>query len=147
MMKIVEKIVEKQNSNSTCPGVTVAFLGDSVTQGCFEIYKKTETQIETVFDKDTVLKGTLTCNWMMDCVTLDITDAKGEKVQTATAYVSRKTGQYRSFDMQEFVTVKPALIRGSVDVNALADGNCRCKVTVRLVTGEEITVRDFEFVK
>ncbi len=52
MMKIVEKIVEKQNANSAHPGVTVAFLGDSVTQGCFEIYKKTETQIETVFDKE-----------------------------------------------------------------------------------------------
>lgn len=111
------------------------------------IKKPQITDTETVFDKDTVLKGTLTCNWMMDCVTLDITDAKGEKVQTATAYVSRKTGQYRSFDMQEFVTVKPALIRGSVDVNALADGNYRYKVTVRLVTGEEITVRDFDFVK
>ncbi|MBR5508289.1 MAG: GDSL family lipase [Clostridia bacterium] len=52
MMKIVEKIVEKQNANSACSGVTVAFLGDSVTQGCFEIYKKTETSIETVFDKE-----------------------------------------------------------------------------------------------
>ena len=51
MMKIVGKIVEKQNANSLKPGVTVAFLGDSVTQGCFEIYKKTPTSIETVFDK------------------------------------------------------------------------------------------------
>ena len=30
---------------------TVAFIGDSVTQGCFEIYMKTETAIETVFDQ------------------------------------------------------------------------------------------------
>ena len=49
-MKIVEKIVKKQNDNRH-PGVTVAFLGDSVTQGCFEIYKKEESTIETVFDK------------------------------------------------------------------------------------------------
>ncbi len=105
------------------------------------------TDTEMVFDKDTILKGTLTCNWMMDCVTLDITNASGEKVQSATAYVSRKTGQYKSFDMQEFVTVKPVLVRGSVDVASLAEGNYNCKVTVRLVTGEEITVRDFDFVK
>ncbi|MBE6645126.1 MAG: GDSL family lipase [Ruminococcaceae bacterium] len=49
-MRIVEKIVKKQNDNHN-PGVTVAFLGDSVTQGCFEVYKKTENSIETVFDK------------------------------------------------------------------------------------------------
>jgi len=50
-MKIIEKIVKKQNDNKNNPGVTVAFLGDSVTQGCFEIYKKSEQVIETVFDK------------------------------------------------------------------------------------------------
>lgn len=104
------------------------------------------TDTEMVFDKDTILKGTLTCNWMMDSVTLDITNAAGENVQSATAYVSRKK-LYTSFDMQEFVTVKPVLVRGSVDINALAVGNYNCKVTVHLITGEEITVRDFEFVK
>ena len=29
----------------------IAFLGDSVTQGCFEIYKKENNEIETIFDK------------------------------------------------------------------------------------------------
>ncbi len=110
------------------------------------IKKPQITDTETVFDKDTVLKGTLTCNWMMDCVTLDITNAKGEAVQSATAYVNRKK-LYTSFDMQEFVTEKPVLLRGSVDIEALAKGNYNCKVTARLVTGEEITVRDFDFVK
>lgn len=32
-------------------GVTIAFLGDSVTQGCFELYKKHDGTFETVFDK------------------------------------------------------------------------------------------------
>ena len=31
---------------------TIAFLGDSVTQGCFDIYKKNEKEIETYFDKN-----------------------------------------------------------------------------------------------
>ncbi len=110
------------------------------------IKKPAITDTETVFDKDTILEGTLTCNWMMDCVTLDITNAKGEAVQSATAYVNRKK-LYTSFDMQEFVTEKQVLLRGSVDIEALAAGNYNCKVTVRLVTGEEITVRDFEFIK
>ena len=32
-------------------GVTLAFLGDSVTQGCFELYKKKDNGCETIFDK------------------------------------------------------------------------------------------------
>lgn len=49
-MKIIEKIVKKQNDNKNNPGVTIAFLGDSVTQGCFEVYMNGD-KIETVFDK------------------------------------------------------------------------------------------------
>lgn len=111
------------------------------------IKKPIITDTETTFDKNSILKGTLTCNWMMDCVTLDITDAAGTAVQNATAYVSRKTGHYQSFDLQEFVTAEPQLVRGSVDVNALAAGNYHCTLTVRLITGEKITVRDYEFTK
>ena len=50
-MKIIEKMALKSNDNFNREGVTIAFLGDSVTQGCFEIYKKRNNQIETVFDK------------------------------------------------------------------------------------------------
>lgn len=50
-MKIMEKIKGKANNNAGCEGVTIGFLGDSVTQGCFEIYNKADGNIETVFDK------------------------------------------------------------------------------------------------
>lgn len=50
-MKIVQKMLLKNNDHMRHEGVTIAFLGDSVTQGCFEIYKKEDNQIETVFDK------------------------------------------------------------------------------------------------
>ncbi|MBR5508000.1 MAG: GDSL family lipase [Clostridia bacterium] len=50
-MNIIDRIVEKQNNNYEKRGVTVAFLGDSVTQGCFEVYRKSEKELETVFDK------------------------------------------------------------------------------------------------
>ena len=49
-MKIVEKIKAKQKSLSGSPAVTIAFIGDSVTQGCYECYKTSEKSIETVFD-------------------------------------------------------------------------------------------------
>ena len=102
------------------------------------------TDTETTFNKDNVLKGTLTCNWMMDCVMLNITK-DDETVQSATAYVSRKTGQYMSFDLQEFVTVNPVLVRGEIDLQKLSSGSYNCEVTVRLITGEVVTVRDFSF--
>ena len=50
-MKIIEKIVAKKKNLAQCEGVTIAFLGDSVTQGCFEIYRKENNSIETVFEQ------------------------------------------------------------------------------------------------
>ena len=38
---------------------TIAFLGDSVTQGCFEVYVKNDGDIETVFDKNATYHGYL----------------------------------------------------------------------------------------
>ncbi len=51
-MKIVEKMRAKQENLYGCSGVTIGFLGDSVTQGCFEIYEKGRDAIETVFDQN-----------------------------------------------------------------------------------------------
>lgn len=50
-MNIIKKMIEKAEDNAHKEGVTIAFLGDSVTQGCFELYKKEGNIVETVFDK------------------------------------------------------------------------------------------------
>ena len=50
-LKISEKLCEKAKDNFNAPPVTIASLGDSVTQGCFEIRKK-GNGIETVHDKN-----------------------------------------------------------------------------------------------
>lgn len=50
-MKIIEKMAKKTADHMNNEGVTIAFLGDSVTQGCFEIYKKENNEIETIFDQ------------------------------------------------------------------------------------------------
>ena len=47
-MKIIQKLASNSESHQ---GVTIAFLGDSVTQGCFEIYKNKSGKIETVFEQ------------------------------------------------------------------------------------------------
>jgi acyl-CoA thioesterase-1 len=51
-MRIIQKLARKAQDNWSEPGVTIAFLGDSVTQGCFELYTKADGGIETYFDKN-----------------------------------------------------------------------------------------------
>ena len=51
-MMIMNKIKEKAVDNYDKPGVTIAFFGDSVTQGCFEVYQTGPDTLETVFDKN-----------------------------------------------------------------------------------------------
>ena len=51
-MKIIEKLIAKQNDPAGAPPVTFAFLGDSVTQGCFESYVNGNGNVQTFFDKN-----------------------------------------------------------------------------------------------
>lgn len=50
-MKIVDKFKEKSSNLANTRPITIAFLGDSVTQGCFECYLTGENSFTTVFDK------------------------------------------------------------------------------------------------
>ena len=49
-MKIIEKISEKNKNLNQAKPVTIAFLGDSITQGCFECYYDEKGTLQTVFD-------------------------------------------------------------------------------------------------
>lgn len=51
-MRIAQTIAEKQNNNWGNSGITIACLGDSVTQGCFELYYKHNGDMETVFEQE-----------------------------------------------------------------------------------------------
>ena len=51
-MKIMKLIAEKGKNRQAYRIPTIVFLGDSVTQGCFDIYMKTETALETYFDRN-----------------------------------------------------------------------------------------------
>lgn len=50
-LKIVDLMKQKKENLYGAKPVTIAFLGDSVTQGCFELYKTGENSFETVFDR------------------------------------------------------------------------------------------------
>lgn len=105
--------------------------------------EKAVTDSQTEFNKDTLLTGTLSSQWFIDTVTITVTDTSGATVQEAMAASTRKSN--RDFDLQKFVTDHPSAIRGSIDPAALASGNYHCTVVCRLTTGEEFTVRDFDF--
>ena len=51
-MRLVQKLMAKAGDNWNQPPVTIAFLGDSVTQGCFEVYQKEDGRVATFFDKN-----------------------------------------------------------------------------------------------
>lgn len=48
-MKFAEKIRERVTNPGGCRPLTIGFLGDSVTQGCFELYKTGKASFETEF--------------------------------------------------------------------------------------------------
>lgn len=50
-MEIIKRMAKKAQCLRGEKIPTVAFFGDSVTQGCFELYQKNESEIETYFDK------------------------------------------------------------------------------------------------
>ncbi len=161
LMKPADGVVKRANNSGHCRMITkvnTVYLPNGTIDGENSMMTMIEQTVgsfkkeQTYFDEklgcdvenNETNEGTLTCNWMMDSITLEIS-ANGEAVQTATAYASRKNGKYMIFEMQEFVTVNPVLVRGKIAPEELAAGKYNCKVTVRLVTGEKVVVRDFDF--
>ncbi len=51
-MNIIKKIAAKNSDIYGASPVTIAFIGDSVTQGCFEVYYKRDGNIETIFESE-----------------------------------------------------------------------------------------------
>ncbi len=51
-MTFLQKLTCKHNDKYGKPPVTMAFLGDSVTQGCFEIYETGGGGLDTVYDPE-----------------------------------------------------------------------------------------------
>ena len=50
-----------------------------------------------------------------------------------------------TFDMQTFASEQPEVLRGKLDIGTLDEGTYQCTVKCRLVTGDELLVRDFSF--
>lgn len=101
------------------------------------------TDSETEFTKDTICKGTLKSQMMMTGVTITITDAEGKALQQATCYMDRLSEL--EFHLDRFLTEPAELMRGKLDLEALAAGNYHCTMTCEMGNDETVTVRDFDF--
>lgn len=66
-MTFLEKLKNKIQDNFSNGGVSIAFFGDSVTQGCFELYRKNDGTIETFFDPEGAYHRALSKIFTMLC--------------------------------------------------------------------------------
>ncbi len=51
-MKVIEKIIAKAKNLRNAPIPVIAFLGDSVTQGCFDVYLRNDGGVATFFEEE-----------------------------------------------------------------------------------------------
>ena len=51
-MNVIKKFAQKQRDIANFPSVTLAFLGDSVTQGCFETHRRAADELRTRYDQE-----------------------------------------------------------------------------------------------
>lgn len=118
--------------------ITCAALTDPTPIGEPEL-----TDSETVFDKTALCRGTVACNWMLDRAVLTISDTEGRALQQGAIIPPRNST--RCIDLERFRTEAPERMQGRIDPEILQPGRYRCTLTVRLTTGQELTVRDFDF--
>ena len=94
-------------------------------------------------NKNVLLTGSVESNWMIDSLTMTITDAAGKVVQEgAIRSVRAKTFL---MSLSRFEKDQPGAVRGYIKPEELAAGNYHCKLVCRLVAGDEFVVRDFDF--
>lgn len=104
------------------------------------------TDSETVFNKDTLFAGTISSNMFIDCVTVTVTDSQGKTVQKATARVTRQSNkEFEMKKLQRDGLDNVSAVLGHFDPATLPQGTYRCTTVCRLTTGQEFTVRTYDF--
>ena len=113
-MKVIKKIAAKQDIYNN-PAVTIAFLGDSVTHGCFECYEKSKGVIETIFEikngYQTKVKEYLNTIYPSSHINIINAGLSGDKASNAVNRLQRDVLNY-----------KPDLCVVSFQLNDSTDG-------------------------
>lgn len=76
-MTFIEKIKQKQADLYSARQITIAFIGDSVTHGCFELYGETTGGFGVIYDGDAVYHNRIrqTLNMLYPSVPFNIINA------------------------------------------------------------------------
>ena len=99
---------------------------------------------EDAFDFNNIASGLLISNYVMSYVTITITDETGNKVQEGTCFVVE--AELKNFDIGHFTMAQEQdVMIGKIAPEELKPGNYHCTMVVKLATGTDITVRDFDF--
>lgn len=95
-------------------------------------------------DIDAITEGTLSSLHKIASVTVIIQDSTGKVLQQATCFTMES--EHYMFRMANFTEpLEQPVIKGGLDIEALASGNYRCITQCLMGNGETVTVRDFEF--
>lgn len=95
---------------------------------------------------DNIFKGKVTSNRRISYVTVDITDEKGNIVQSCTTHCL--SNEMYTFEMIRFISDVEKLVQiGSIDLDALESGTYNVTHTARLSNGDKIEFRNFTFEK
>jgi len=106
--------------------------------------EETVTDNEKEHTKDTIFKGVFQSPYRISSVTITITDKDGKVVQQMTGF--GKQEEMMRFRLPRMIDEAEAdVVRGSIDLDALAAGTYKCTHTCQIATGKILTVRDFEF--
>lgn len=98
---------------------------------------------EDAYCYENLLKGELTCSRMISAVTITVSDENGQVFSYTGSGIR---ASIRKYYMQNFLTEDPGVMRGTLELDKLVAGNdYHCTVVVRLASGDNITVRDFDF--
>ncbi len=117
---------------------------------CKELVDPSPIEDATVTDSITepnlqnLFEGTLTTTRFLSAVTITITDSEGKEVQKCASSPTNRDGCY-AFEMKTFVEDRPEVLRGALNTEELAAGTYHCKVECRLVSGDILTAREFDF--
>ena len=99
---------------------------------------------ELTLGADNIASGMLTSNYVMSYVTITVTDESGTEVQKGVCFVVE--AELKNFDIGHFTMAQEQdVMIGKIAPEELKAGNYHCTLVVKLATGADITVRDFDF--
>lgn len=106
----------------------------------------TVTDSLTQYTLEQLYQGTLSSNYRISHVTIEITNADGKAVQSATCY-PREVDMYEIQLLRFLVDSSLEVLNGKLEPDALPEGTYTCTVTCHVSTGDDILVRQFDFRK